>query len=74
MKITRRNALRLAAGAAAFEQAVTAQSAGAVELNWIEEAPPVVAGVSWGVPWARGTVRREQTFALTDATGKALPL
>ena len=31
-------------------------------------------GVSWGVPWARGSVRREQTFTLTANDGKALPL
>jgi len=27
-----------------------------------------------GVPWQRGTVRKEQTFALTSADGAALPV
>ena len=48
---------------------------GAVSLGWLGGAPPALAsGVSWGVPWPRGTVRKEQAFALTAADGKPLPL
>src|SRR5215218_6979331 len=46
-----------------------------VELRWIDSnsaTQPV--GVSWGVPWARGTVRKEQTFTLTNAEGKTIPV
>ncbi|MEO5961428.1 MAG: hypothetical protein ABIZ49_05310, partial [Opitutaceae bacterium] len=32
------------------------------------------AGVSFGVPWPRGTVKKEQAFALTTADGKTLPV
>jgi hypothetical protein len=35
--------------------------------------PPLEAGVSWGIPWPRGTVSKSQTFSLT-AGGTALPL
>src|SRR5471030_960972 len=45
-----------------------------VSLNWLESAPPAApVGVSFGVPWPRGTVQKDQAFALTGADGKALP-
>jgi hypothetical protein len=48
---------------------------GAVSVGWLDGAPPALAsGVSWGVPWARGTVRKDQAFTLTAADGKPLPL
>jgi hypothetical protein len=78
MKLTRREALEFlttTAIAAATEQAATAQPAGAVTLNWLGNAAPAVAtGVTWGVPFARGTVAKTQTFALASADGKALPV
>ncbi len=75
MKITRRDAIRIAAASAAFEPQGVAQQAGGLPINWLDKtAPGTETGVSWGVPWARGTVRREQKFALTSANGKSLPL
>ena len=65
----------MAAASAAFEPQGVAQQAGGVPINWLDRtAPGTETGVSWGVPWARGTVRREQTFALTSSDGKSLPL
>src|SRR5208283_2829828 len=74
MEITRRGALGILASAAS---ATGAQTSGgdAVSLNWLGgEPPPLESGVSWGVPWARGAVGRDQAFALTTADGKALPV
>ncbi len=46
-----------------------------VQLNWIGGTPtPTATGVSWGVPWPKGVVNKEQTFALVTAAGTALPL
>ena len=45
-----------------------------VSLSWLEREPPVPSGVSWGVPWPRGAVRKDQAFTLTAADGGALPL
>ncbi len=46
-----------------------------VQLHWVNPpAPGVSTGVSWGVPWPQGTVPRETTFSLTDASGKSLPV
>jgi len=46
-----------------------------VELNWLDRSGPgVSSGVSFGVPWPRGSVTKEQTFALTSTNGQTLPL
>ena len=46
----------------------------AVSLKWLAEQPPLApTGVSWGVPWPRGSVRRETTFRLNNQ-GTDLPL
>ncbi|MCA2222244.1 exo-rhamnogalacturonan lyase family protein [Nonomuraea aurantiaca] len=41
-------------------------------LNWLDH--PKEQGVTWGVPWARGTVERDSPFALTDPEGRAVPV
>ncbi|HEV3202439.1 MAG TPA: hypothetical protein VGZ73_31295 [Bryobacteraceae bacterium] len=80
MKITRRNAIGVlasTAATAAVEQQAAAQAAssGTAPLVWLGGAPPTIeTGVSWGVPWPRGSVRKEQTFTLTTSDGKSLPL
>ena len=77
MRITRRSAIGILASTAtatAMEQQPAAGD-GAVTIGWLDGAAPgVETGVSWGVPWARGTVARSQTFALSVNDGKALPL
>src|ERR1035441_3204364 len=80
MKITRRNALGIMAttvSTAALEQDAAGQTMPneAVTAGWLGGSPPAIdCGVSWGIPWPRGTVRKGQSFALTTADGKALPL
>ena len=80
MKITRRNALGILAttvSAGALEQDAAAQTAPneTVTAGWLGGSPPPIeSGVSWGIPWPRGTVRKGQSFSLTTADGKALPL
>jgi hypothetical protein len=62
--------------AAGFEPQLAAQpQSNSVSINWLDKtAPGADVGVSWGVPWPRGTVRRDQTFVLTASDGKSLPL
>jgi hypothetical protein len=46
-----------------------------VTLGWLGGAAPAgAAGVSWGVPFARGAVRKGSAFTLTGADGRALLL
>lgn len=46
-----------------------------VELHWLEGAVPGRCdGTTWGVPWPRGQVSAGQTFALSSADGKAVPV
>lgn len=48
---------------------------GAVALHWLEGSPsPVPTGLSWGVPWPRGRVQKEQAFTLKTADGRTLPV
>jgi hypothetical protein len=76
MKITRRNAIGIMAATAALEPQVTAQPQGSstVSIHWLETSPAIETGVSFGVPFPRGTVQRTQTFALTAPDGKSLPV
>ena len=63
---------------------VAAQVAAAVDhspsLSWLGgSAPERQSGVSWGVPWARGTVKNGQrfslaSFSLASGDGKPFPL
>ncbi len=54
----------------------TAQAATpVVEVNWLGGTPaPAATGVSWGLPWPKGAVPKDQKFALKTADGKALPV
>jgi len=45
-----------------------------VTLNWLENEPVISSGVSWGVPWPKGEVLKNQTFVLNTSDGKELPL
>src|SRR5438105_4746167 len=77
MKVSRRNAIRLLASSVstvALDQEASAQASGTA-INWLgATAPSIESGVSWGVPWPRGTVHKEQTFTLSAADGPNLPL
>jgi hypothetical protein len=51
------------------------RAADPVEIKWLGDTPaPVTTGVSWGVPWPQGAVKKDQAFALSAADGRALPL
>lgn len=73
MKITRRGAIGLMA-TPLLEPQLAAQSNGGTALRFIDGvSPSVETGITWGVPWPRGTVRKEQSFTLS-AGDRALPL
>src|SRR5260370_14869726 len=78
MRITRRSAIGILASTATAATAMEQQSPSsdsAVTIGWLDGAAPgIETGVSWGVPWARGTVARSRTVALSANDGKALPL
>ena len=47
----------------------------AVSINWLDHtAPGAATGVSFGVPWPQGAVKKDPTFSLRAADGKTLPL
>jgi hypothetical protein len=63
----------LLTAAAALVATTTAFGADAT-VGWLEKNPPAMpVGVSFGVPFAKGTVQKGQAFALKGADGNALP-
>jgi hypothetical protein len=47
----------------------------AVPVSWLDGAPPSVeSGVSFGVPWARGSLQKGQPLSLTASDGRPLPV
>jgi len=69
--------LGIAALPAEAEPQSTAAASGSstVSVDWLGGTPaPAETGLSFGVPWPRGQVRKNQTIALTAADGKALPV
>ena len=65
-------------GLAALQRTAEAQaqavSGSPVSVQWLDGAPPVETGLSFGVPWPRGAYQKEQSFSLTAADGQSLPI
>ncbi|MCK7559824.1 hypothetical protein MKQ70_34745 [Chitinophaga sedimenti] len=62
-----KNSLVLSAGlpvVSAFgANAFTASAVPAVPLHWLDgTAPATGAGVTWGVPWPRGVIKKTNSF------------
>ena len=67
--------LELAARRVAAAQSSPAGQSGPISVGWLGGTSPLAdSGISWGVPWPRGSVRKDQSFTLSGADGKALPL
>ena len=52
------------ASAAPAPGAAPSDAADGVDLHWLDGQPAATTGASWGVPWAKGQLPRESTFAL----------
>ncbi len=64
-----------AATAPAAPAAATAPGAGPVDLHWLEGGTPAeLPGATWGMPWPRGQVPKESSFAVRTAAGEAVPV
>jgi YetA-like protein len=72
--LTAANAAANGAPLAAAARASTAPT-DPLALRWLDgSAPALHAGLTWGLPWARGQVQRGQALVLRDAQGQAHPL
>ncbi len=55
--------------------AAPAAPAADVALHFLDGAAPAApTGISWGVPWPQGTVKKGQAFTLAAADGAPMPL
>ncbi|MEO3755531.1 Tat pathway signal sequence domain protein [Streptomyces sp. B6B3] len=63
-----------APGAAGVGRSAESSGPGSVRLGWLEDLPAELAGTAWGTPWPMGAVPGDQTFALTDEGGAAVPV
>ena len=62
------------ASAAPAPGAAPSDAADGVDLHWLDGQPAATTGTSWGVPWAKGQLPRESTFALRADDGSAVPV
>ena len=65
----------LARGETALPVSTNAPSASTpATLSWLDkDAPPSATGVSWGVPWPRGTVPKDARMVVKTAAGVPIP-
>ncbi|WP_295655560.1 hypothetical protein [uncultured Mucilaginibacter sp.] len=45
-----------------------------VKLSWLNTPPVKATGVSWGVPWPQGSVKKNTDYTLTGADGKTIAI
>jgi hypothetical protein len=43
-------------------------------VKWLTRSPDIAQGQSWGIPWQKGKVQKNQMFVLKTSSGKALPI
>ncbi|WP_246880113.1 hypothetical protein [Bacillus suaedae] len=45
-----------------------------MKIKWLNKQPKEQKGVSWGVPWPKGTLAREESLSLKDSSNKHIPV
>nr|WP_251551461.1 hypothetical protein [Neobacillus muris] len=45
-----------------------------MRLKWLNQKPATQTGVSWGVPWKQGTLRKHDSLSLQNENGEKTPL
>ena len=45
-----------------------------VELKWLEENTVPSQGVTWGVPWEKGALKRDEELILENERGETVPV
>lgn len=67
--------LVFAAWGCLYKPAVAQQKQAPVSLSWLGgKAPGVKTGVSWGVPFAKGTVPKNSSYVLNTDNGTTIPV
>ncbi|MFG2926713.1 hypothetical protein ACGFYA_35080 [Streptomyces sp. NPDC048305] len=63
-----------AAAAGSTPSSAQADTAPGVDLHWLDGTPTGTTGTTWGVPWPKGKVAADTTFALQEAGGGQEPI
>jgi RNase P/RNase MRP subunit p29 len=45
-----------------------------MRVKWLSQKSSDLTGISWGVPWKQGTLKKEESLSLEKSTGEKLPL
>ncbi|GAB6011279.1 exo-rhamnogalacturonan lyase family protein [Viscerimonas tarda] len=45
-----------------------------IDLQWVGDAPKTPVGVSWGLPFEKGKIKKGQQFVLTGSNNQEIPL
>lgn len=64
----------LAVAAESPARAALSGGSSSIRAGWLEGAPRVAAGATWGAAWPRGTVAANATFGARADDGTAIPL
>lgn len=68
-------AVAVTSGAVAERPRAAGRARAGARIVWLDGGPPPAhEGLSWGVPWPRGSVPRRSSFAARGADGKPLPM
>jgi hypothetical protein len=53
----------------------TAECSEDVSLNWLgDKTPTLNEGISWGVPWPKGQVKKSDQLAIQTSNGRSIPI
>lgn len=56
------------------QQKVHAQNTQAIALNWLNGTPKKPTGISWGMPWKQGEIKKNTAFELRKSDGSKQPI
>ena len=45
-----------------------------IKLKWLEQSPAMQVGVTWGVPWEEGVLKRDDTIVLNKSSEYEVPV
>jgi hypothetical protein len=57
-----------------FSAFILQLSAQEAAIHWLKKSPGIASGQSWGIPWQKGKIQKNQMFILKNSSGKSYPV